>query len=318
MLVAYVHALKCLRVLLADRVTAQTPDTLCAIYIVMLCQSWIGNPDDKLVGHSEAVVHILNCIAVNRWKGHFENQLFMTLSLSVLPESIYNPAIRPGPWFQRIVDNFSVYKTTSQKNGGPGPAVGVLTLMRLVEFVRDQQGDIGDIQAGYDAMFHQTAQARENLARMFASQGSHRNNPGNPNPMVPGGAEMEKIRLLCQAQYALLLSATMLVNGVLSAIMPSNAEIPKQVAGYPDELVELTRQTAKYKPIGSGFMPTCLLMACATTTDRSHMAKMTGALAEYGTGAMESKWGYWASQMRSQFQDMRFKMSLMRLEGSLV
>lgn len=42
MLAAYVHALRCLRITLADRVTAQTPETLCAIYLITLCQASIG------------------------------------------------------------------------------------------------------------------------------------------------------------------------------------------------------------------------------------------------------------------------------------
>lgn len=36
------------------------------------------------MGHSEAIVHILNCIASNGWKGHFENQLFVTLAVSIV------------------------------------------------------------------------------------------------------------------------------------------------------------------------------------------------------------------------------------------
>ena len=39
MLAAYVRALRCLRITLADRVTAQTPETLCAIYLITLCQA---------------------------------------------------------------------------------------------------------------------------------------------------------------------------------------------------------------------------------------------------------------------------------------
>ena len=39
MLVAYVRALECLRLSLEDRVTAQTPETLSAIYLVTLCQA---------------------------------------------------------------------------------------------------------------------------------------------------------------------------------------------------------------------------------------------------------------------------------------
>lgn len=56
-------------------------------------QGWIGNPDDNHVGHSEAIVHILNCIACNGWKGQFENQLFVTLAISIVSG---NPIIASG------------------------------------------------------------------------------------------------------------------------------------------------------------------------------------------------------------------------------
>lgn len=52
-------------------------------------QSWIGSPDDNPVGHSEAIVHILNCIASNGWTGHFENQLFVTLAVSIVSGVAY-------------------------------------------------------------------------------------------------------------------------------------------------------------------------------------------------------------------------------------
>ncbi|KAH6853191.1 hypothetical protein B0I37DRAFT_358733 [Chaetomium sp. MPI-CAGE-AT-0009] len=318
MLAAYVYALECLRSTLADRATAQTPETLCAIYIITLCQSWIGGTDDTPVAHSEAVVHILNCIALNDWRGHFENQLFMTLAISVLPESIYNPKIKPGPWFRRVVENFAPYGTTSSANGGPGPVTSVLTLVRLVEFVRDPRGDIADIVIGYDTMLRETSQARDNLRTMFGTQsGSDSSSDGLSLPSSPGGPRMERIQLLCQAQYAVLLAATMLVNSLLCAMLPDNAELAGQVEEYPDELVALNEQTAKYRPVGAGFMPTCLLMASAATTNPVHLDKLHGALAEFGPYPGDSKWEYWASEMRALVQDLRYKMSLIYHETGL-
>lgn len=43
MIAAYVHALRCLRMNLSDRATAQTPETLCAIYLVTLCQASVAS-----------------------------------------------------------------------------------------------------------------------------------------------------------------------------------------------------------------------------------------------------------------------------------
>lgn len=42
------------------------------------------------MGHSEAIVHILNCIVSNGWKGYFENQLFLTLSVSIVRDNPIN------------------------------------------------------------------------------------------------------------------------------------------------------------------------------------------------------------------------------------
>lgn len=56
MLAAYVRALECLRLMLEERVTAQTPETLAAIYLVTVCQASTTHlrlSTSSLVGASE-------------------------------------------------------------------------------------------------------------------------------------------------------------------------------------------------------------------------------------------------------------------------
>lgn len=226
---------------------------------------------------------------------------------------MYNHNIVPGPWFRRIINNFAPYGTTSQKNGGPGPALGFLTLARVVEFVRDPRGDISDIHIGYKALLNETAQARDNLTRMAKM----RHLP-SPPAALPGGADIERIQLLCGAQFAVLLATTMLVNSLLRALMPGNADLEDQTVGFPDELVALSRQVSKYKPVGSGFIPTCLLMGCIAATDPTQVAKMTDAMTEYGLDPMQPRWQHWATEMNTQFQDLRFNVALAHLENSVV
>jgi hypothetical protein len=217
------------------------------------------------------------------------------------------------------MDNFTPHGTTSSKNGGPGPATSIMTLVRLVEFVRDPRGDIGDIVLGYDTMLRETEQARKNLDTMFGTSsqpGSDSSTDGLSVPSSPGSsANIDRVQLLCQAQYAVLLAATMLVNSLLGAMLPDNAELTGQVAEYPDELVVLNEQTAKYRPVGAGFMPTCLLMASAATTDPVHLDKLNVALAEFGPYPGHSKWEFWAAEMRGLFQDLRYRMSLIYQTG---
>lgn len=227
-----------------------------------------------------------------------------------LPESIYNQNIVPGPWFRRVIDNFTPFATTSQKNGGPGPALGFLTLARLVEFVRDPRGDISDIHTGYNALLLQTAQARDNLARMSQPR-------SDPSPSPLGGVKEERIQLLCVAQFAVLLATTMLVNSLLSVLMRGDTELTAQVASFPDELVVLAREVSKYKPVGSGFIPTCLMMGSIAASSPVQVAKMTDAMAEYGLDPTQSTWAQWAIEMNAQFKDLRFKVALAHLENSV-
>lgn len=236
------------------------------------------------------------------------------------------------------MDNFTPHGTTSSKNGGPGPATSITTLVRLVEFVRDPHGDggdIADIVLGYDVMLRETAQARANLEGMFGVMSASRSGtgtgtgtgsdasseglsvPSSPGSGGGGGPDRERIQLLCQAQYAVLLAATMLVNSLLGAMLADSGELAGQVAAYPDELVALNAQTAKYRPVGAGFMPTCLLMASAATTDPAQLGKLNAALAEFGPYPGHGKWEYWAAEMRGLFQGLRYKMSLIYRETVL-
>ena len=177
-----------------------------------------------------------------------------------------------------------------------------MTLARLVEFIREPHGEIADIRLGHDALLQQTSQAHANLRRMAAL------------PDLPGA---ERIQLLCRAQFGLLLSATMLVNSLLRALAPGDRELAGQVRGFPDEMVGLSREVSRYKPVGSGFVLTCLLMGCVATTDPDELVKLTDAMAEYGVDPLHARWDRWASEMRTKIQELRLQVALAHLENSM-
>ena len=57
---SYNDTLRCLRGCLNDPVLAHTSETVCAVYLVMVCQGWIGRRGDFLPSHGEAIAHLLN------------------------------------------------------------------------------------------------------------------------------------------------------------------------------------------------------------------------------------------------------------------
>lgn len=200
------------------------------------------------------------------------------------------------------------------KNGGPGPALSMLTFARLIEFVRDSggTGDATEIEAAYEGIMREVAQARETLVRLFPDTSEKLISEGGGRPILPAttGGERERVHMLCVAQLAMLLAMGMLVNSVLGAVAFDNRELQEQVAGFPDELVGLGRVVDRYRPLGAGFIPVCLLVGCVSTTNEAHLAQMTEAMKTYSSSPMQMSWEVWSTEMRGAFQTLRYNISL--------
>jgi len=115
---SYGEALRHLRTALGDSSTATSVDTLCAVYLVMICQvgvpcsaysphnpadlflkGWIGRGADFSPSHGEAMAHLLNAaVARQDWQGQFEAEVANTLLVIAVSflSHICLPAYRPS------------------------------------------------------------------------------------------------------------------------------------------------------------------------------------------------------------------------------
>jgi hypothetical protein len=104
---SYVNALKALRLCLNDRDKVLTAETLCAIYLIMICQvrlplhimliartdiweGWLGRSDDKLRSHGEIIAHLMSSKVVLKWRDAFELDLLRSLCVPVVSALRYN------------------------------------------------------------------------------------------------------------------------------------------------------------------------------------------------------------------------------------
>ncbi|KAJ6017745.1 Cytochrome P450 [Penicillium sp. IBT 35674x] len=76
-------ALRTLRECLDDPVDAQSPNTLCAIYLISTCQSWVGTSQKQRSSHAEAIAHIFNIIDLKEYRSGFARHLLITLCVLV-------------------------------------------------------------------------------------------------------------------------------------------------------------------------------------------------------------------------------------------
>jgi hypothetical protein len=97
---SYIDALKALRDDINNPKEAGSANTMCAVYLIMICQvraaldealailtsnqGWIGQRDDYALGHGEVLAHLLSTVSSQNLEGQFESELMLTLCVPVV------------------------------------------------------------------------------------------------------------------------------------------------------------------------------------------------------------------------------------------
>ncbi|KAJ5263877.1 hypothetical protein N7478_011482 [Penicillium angulare] len=81
----YGTGLRVLRETLNEPGQACSPYTLCAIYLMTICQSWLRSCEDESeIGHGEALAYLLKNLDLNKCQGWFEKEMITTLTVVVV------------------------------------------------------------------------------------------------------------------------------------------------------------------------------------------------------------------------------------------
>lgn len=62
----------------------QIVDSLCAIYLILLCQGWLSETPGQNVNHINGIMHLLNKVSDKDWRGEFERQILVTVCMVVV------------------------------------------------------------------------------------------------------------------------------------------------------------------------------------------------------------------------------------------
>lgn len=84
-----------------------------------------------------------------------------------------------------------------------------------------------------------------------------------------------------QGAYSTLLWMTITFNAVLRAYEPCDQFLVAESVVLVDEATALAEVASKYRPLGSSFIPLCLVYAHAATDDVTKRAQVEKVLAEY-------------------------------------
>ncbi|KAJ5550122.1 transcriptional regulator family: Fungal Specific TF [Penicillium sp. DV-2018c] len=271
----YSLALKTLRFYLQDPFQARDPNTLCAVMILLICQTFIRNDGQTISGHAQGAASILHARKNLGPRDDFERKLFLSLRGSVLFEGLYNDAIdlSTEEW-EALVDN------DYDHNLPEGQILRCLArapvlLKRGRQAIRDGQ-DLTPLAEEIRPIYEKCKTILDDLkARTVENESS------SELSTVPGTFIARILRAHYLRTYGIGIAITTFFNCMLQALDPSDLTYVTESRYLVKEILLHAQVSNIYRPVGAGYILVCLSAAWAATTDPELRSMVETAFVDY-------------------------------------
>ncbi|TVY80299.1 hypothetical protein LSUE1_G003918 [Lachnellula suecica] len=267
-LMKYSRALKTLRFYLDDFEKARTAETLCAVMLLLICQSFLGTYRNRWSSHGEGAARILKARAYYNRHDDFECKLILSLRGPVLFEAICNTRISfsPEEWTDLI---------ESELDGTTSEGLMMSCLARVPDLLLhgrialQEQGDLGVVIAKTRHQYLILTAMLTELHNLFSSV-----------EKLPDNIR-ERVRSYYQRSYGLGLSICIIFNCILKALEPMNANLDIEAARFCQEILDLAQKEIGHRPLGAAYISLCLVAAWCVNRDEATHGKVEMALFDY-------------------------------------
>ncbi|KAK3312606.1 hypothetical protein B0H66DRAFT_568491 [Apodospora peruviana] len=285
---AYGEALGCLRAAVGDATTAGSVETLCAVYLIVICQGWIGRGGDIFPSHGEAIAHLLNAAATSKngnWQDEFAAELANTLLVIVLLESFTNHRINLNPvlWASELPLTIARPNREPHISNSPTGTDGVEclripALASISSYVRDVRGHLPGIRSTYYGPL------QRDLARMKFLLSDRLSCNDTPTE--------RHVHARRQTRYGMVLLLALMANWALSVYDTTSLrttlgdgdaggggaelELEKEANYFVDETIHLAEEASVYRPLAASAMPAFILAARTMLGVKQHRAEDDG------------------------------------------
>ncbi|KAL3955941.1 hypothetical protein ACCO45_008787 [Purpureocillium lilacinum] len=272
----YVRALNSVQKCLQNPKTAYSGETLCAIYLIMLVQGWIGKDDDSFPQHGQAMAHLLGVI-VNRDLHEPQNAVMLiTLTVSVLLESIFNPDIQLEPWLSTLAE--------------------LQNMSLMTEILRRPMQNTSQMKTLYQIVRLDFPGLKRHLLEVIE--------PACTGPLEKLPLVLVRLQTRYQAAYCLLLSMGMTLNGMLRALNPYDTLLGEEMDVYCAEMLDLAERAKRRRPFGASHIP-----------PRVARPAIKSMIAEYDTGFGYVNWQAKAELLRPAYDTVRNRLAASKLSS---
>ncbi|KAJ5515671.1 transcriptional regulator family: Fungal Specific TF, partial [Penicillium freii] len=273
-LAKYSYALKALRVYLDDPLQASASSTLCAVMILLLCQTFIGNNGQMLSGHAQGAASILHARKNFGPRDDFERKLFLSLRGSVLFEGLYNDAIdlTPEEWDALVNNDFDQDQPSGQilRCLARAPVL----IKRGKQAIRDGE-DLTPLTMEARPIYEKCKLLLGELkARTVDFETSELST-------MPETFMARILRAHYLRTHGIGLAITTFFNCILQALDPGDYACMIESRSLVEDTLIHAQKANMYRPVGAGYVIMCLSAAWAVTADPQLRSMVEVALIDY-------------------------------------
>ncbi|KAJ5935322.1 hypothetical protein N7466_004869 [Penicillium verhagenii] len=272
-LVKFGKAVKELRECLNNPVNARSPNTLCAIYLISICQSWIGTSQKQRSSHAEAIAHILRIIDMNEYKSGFARNLLVTLCVPVILEGMRDPRIRMNKIFwDQITALLHQSPPPPEHSSIPRPSIGLFSLAIFPKYIHNPSPYIPEITSTY-------LQLKSDAHKMHSYQKCG---------LLSTLPSVHQSRY--QAACIVVSSLALLLNTVLHSFNLPDAMLIQESDFFIQTVIEGADVASRDRPLGAAYVPLCLIVALAAAKDPQQVSCIENILTDYQSDFKALEW----------------------------
>lgn len=262
----YGSALAILREYLDDAVKARTTETLCAVYILLVCQVFTGDTCKQMT-HTEGAVRLLRARGASNLNDKFERDLLLTLRGPVMFEALFNPRIKlSNEELSSIIVQHDVHWYNQF-------LYYIADIPALMQRVRDVKDGISTDDTIFDDIRYRYESSQVTIGTAVARLRKLESAGVTP--------QTELVHLNLQRVYGMTAFVTILLNILCSILAPENAQLRFESDSYARDICELAEQSHRYRPLGSSYIAICLIAAYAGAKNPHTKADVTRILSDY-------------------------------------
>ncbi|KAJ6127158.1 hypothetical protein N7523_002770 [Penicillium sp. IBT 18751x] len=280
-LAKYSQALRTLRMHLDDKAHAQSSSTLCAVMILLICQTFLGPSTQGWSGHAEGAAAILKARKHLGPRDDFERKLFLSMRGTVLFEGLFNNRIKltPEEWTLLVKNDLDSHTPEGQMLG---------YLSQAPDLIRRSKEAL---QTGSDTTFvrdevwaiYQNCKTTLSLLQLRASENiitelDITQIPARQQPLVRSIMYAHYERT-----YGLGLTISLFFNCVLGGLGAHDGGSLFDADYLAEEVLALADRSVIWRPVGAGYLILGFSAAWAATADPLLRARLLVAINDYGS-----------------------------------